>query len=37
MYDTGSTAFMLVCAMLVLLMTPGLAFFTEACHAERTL
>ena len=27
MYDTGSTAFMLVSAMLVLLMTPGLAFF----------
>lgn len=27
MYDTGSTAFMLVCTMLVLLMTPGLAFF----------
>ena len=27
MYDTGSTVFMLVCAMLVLLMTPGLAFF----------
>ena len=27
MYDTGSTTFMLVCAMLVLLMTPGLAFF----------
>lgn len=27
MYDTGSAAFMLVCAMLVLLMTPGLAFF----------
>lgn len=27
MYDTGSTAYMLVCAMLVLLMTPGLAFF----------
>ena len=27
MYDTGSTAFMLICAMLVLLMTPGLAFF----------
>lgn len=27
MYDTGSTAFMLVCVMLVLLMTPGLAFF----------
>ena len=25
--DTGSTGFMLVCTMLVLLMTPGLAFF----------
>ena len=27
MYDTGSTSFMLVCTMLVLFMTPGLAFF----------
>ena len=27
MYDIGSTAFMVVCTMLVLLMTPGLAFF----------
>ncbi len=27
MFDSGSTGFMLVCAMLVLLMTPGLAFF----------
>lgn len=27
MFDTGTTAFMAVCAMLVLLMTPGLAFF----------
>ena len=27
MFDTGSTGFMSVCAMLVLLMTPGLAFF----------
>ena len=27
MIDTGSTGFMLVCTMLVLLMTPGLAFF----------
>lgn len=27
MFDTGSVAFMLVCTMLVLLMTPGLAFF----------
>lgn len=27
MLDTGTTGFMLVCTMLVLLMTPGLAFF----------
>ncbi len=27
MYDTGATAFMLICTMLVLFMTPGLAFF----------
>ena len=27
MFDTGTTGFMIVCAMLVLLMTPGLAFF----------
>lgn len=27
MFDTGSTGFMIACAMLVLLMTPGLAFF----------
>lgn len=27
MFDTGSVAFMLVCTMLVLLMTPGLSFF----------
>jgi Amt family ammonium transporter len=27
MFDTGSTAFMMICAMLVLLMTPGVAFF----------
>lgn len=27
MFDTGSTAFMIICAMLVLLMTPGVAFF----------
>ncbi len=27
MIDTGSTGFMIICAMLVLLMTPGLAFF----------
>ncbi|MDR2493268.1 MAG: ammonium transporter [Coriobacteriales bacterium] len=27
MYDTGTTAFMIVCTMLVFLMTPALAFF----------
>ncbi len=27
MFDTGSTGFMIVCTMLVLLMTPGVAFF----------
>lgn len=27
MFDAGSTGFMLMCAMLVCLMTPGLAFF----------
>lgn len=27
MFDTGSTAFMLICTMLVFLMTPGIAFF----------
>lgn len=27
MYDTGSAGFMLVSTMLVLLMTPGIAFF----------
>ena len=27
MYDSGNTGFMIVCTMLVLLMTPGLAFF----------
>lgn len=27
MFDTGSTAFMIICTMLVLLMTPGLSFF----------
>ena len=25
--DTGNTAFMLLCCSLVMLMTPGLAFF----------
>jgi len=26
-FDIGNTAFMLICASLVMLMTPGLAFF----------
>lgn len=36
MYDTGSTAFMLVCTMLVLFMTPGLAFFYGGSLVART-
>ena len=31
--DTGNTAFMLLCTSLVMLMTPGLAFFTAAWSA----
>jgi len=27
MIDTGNTAFMILCTSLVMLMTPGLAFF----------
>ena len=27
MFDTGNTGFMLLCTSLVMLMTPGLAFF----------
>ena len=37
MYDTGSTAFMLVCAMLVLLMTPGLAFFNGGLSRRKNV
>ena len=37
MYDTGSTAFMLVCAMLVLLMTPGLAFFSGGLSRRKNV
>ena len=37
MYDTGSTAFMIVCTMLVALMTPGLSFFYGGgCQDGRT-
>ena len=37
MYDTGSTAFMIVCAMLVLLMTPGLAFFYRGLSRRKNV
>lgn len=28
--DSGNTAWLLLCSALVMLMTPGLAFFTQA-------
>ena len=34
--DTGDTAWVLTSAALVLLMTPGLVFFTEALSARKT-
>ena len=37
MYDSGSTAFMLVCTMLVLFMTPGLAFFYGGLARRRNV
>ena len=36
MLDTGATAFMLVSAMLVFLMTPGVAFFTADLRVVKT-
>ena len=33
--DTGNTAFMLLCSSLVMLMTPGLAFFYGGWLAAR--
>lgn len=33
--DTGSIAFILICAALVFLMTPALAFFMEGLDAEK--
>jgi Amt family ammonium transporter len=35
MFDTGNTAFMLLATSLVMLMTPGLAFFMEALLVEK--
>ena len=37
MFDTGTTAFMLVSTMLVLLMTPGLAFFYGGLSRRRNV
>ena len=37
MFDAGSTGFMLVCAMLVLLMTPGLAFFLRGLSRRKNV
>lgn len=34
--DTGDTAWVLISAALVMLMTPGLAFFTAAWCAAKT-
>lgn len=34
--DTGDTAWVLMSAALVMLMTPGLAFFTAAWYAAKT-
>lgn len=36
MLDTGATAFMLVSAMLVFLMTPGVAFFYGGLARRKT-
>ena len=35
--DTGNTAFMLLCASLVMLMTPGLAFFYGGLVGRRNV
>lgn len=35
MIDVGLTVFMIVCTSLVMLMTPGLAFFMEDWPAKR--
>ena len=37
MIDTGNTAFMLICASLVMLMTPGLAFFYGGLVGRRNV
>ena len=37
MFDTGSTAFMVLCTSLVMLMTPGLAFFYGGLASKRNI
>ena len=37
MFDTGSTTFMIVCTSLVMLMTPGLAFFYGGLAGKRNI
>ena len=37
MIDTGSTAFMILCTSLVMLMTPGLAFFYGGLSGRRNI
>lgn len=37
MFDSGSTGFMLVCTSLVMLMTPGLAFFYGGLASKRNI
>ncbi|MEZ5334086.1 MAG: hypothetical protein R2741_02020 [Methanolobus sp.] len=37
MFDTGTTGFMLVATSLVMLMTPGLAFFYGGLACKRNI
>jgi len=37
MFDTGSTTFMIICTSLVMLMTPGLAFFYGGLAGKRNI
>ena len=36
MFNTGDTAFMMICAALVFIMTPGLTFFYGGLVNKRT-
>ena len=37
MFNTGTTAFMILCTSLVMLMTPGLAFFYGGLAGKRNI